>query len=117
MTAEQVNDVVREIRERVRSRYEKQVDELPDFTLPTLDPLGHARDAAEGKSASIGTVNPRPPGVLWRRPSPHQPRTVRGWSRDGRKLDLPKCTARWRRPAAASCSAAFEEPPKTLDAR
>ena len=64
MTAEQVNEVVREIRERVRGRYEKQVDELPDFTLPTLDPLGHARDAAEGKSASIGTVNPRPPGVL-----------------------------------------------------
>ena len=64
MTAEQVNEVVREIRERVRGRYEKQVDELPDFSLPTLDPLGHARDAAEGKSASIGTVNPRPPGVL-----------------------------------------------------
>jgi len=64
MTVEQVNEVVREIRERVRGRYEKQVNEIPDFSLPTLDPLGHARDAAEGKSASIGTVNPRPPGLL-----------------------------------------------------
>ncbi len=64
MTAEQVNEVVREIRERVRGRYQKEVAEIPDFSLPTLDPLGHARDAAEGKSASIGTVNPRPPGLL-----------------------------------------------------
>ena len=64
MTAEQVNEVVREIRERVRGRYQKEVAEIPDFTLPALDPLGHARDAAEGKSASIGTVNPRPPGLL-----------------------------------------------------
>ncbi len=64
MTAEQVNEVVREIRERVRGRYQKEVAEIPDFSLPTLDPLGHARDTAEGKSASIGTVNPRPPGLL-----------------------------------------------------
>ncbi len=64
MTAEQVNEVVREIRERVRGRYQKEVAEIPDFSLPALDPLGHARDAAEGKSASIGTVNPRPPGLL-----------------------------------------------------
>ena len=64
MTAEQVNEVVREIRERVRGRYQKEVAGIPDFSLPTLDPLGHARDSAEGKSASIGTVNPRPPGLL-----------------------------------------------------
>ena len=64
MTAEQVNEVVREIRERVRGRYQKEVAEIPDFSLPALDPLGHARDAAEGKSASIGTVNPRPPGLF-----------------------------------------------------
>ena len=64
MTAEQVNEVVREIRERVRGRYQKEVAEIPDFSLPALDPLGYARDAAEGKSASIGTVNPRPPGLL-----------------------------------------------------
>lgn len=63
MTAEEIAAVVQEIRQRVRARYEKQVEGLPDFCLPSLTPLNHARDAAEGRVAAIGTVNPRPPGL------------------------------------------------------
>ena len=64
MTSEQVVAVVEEIRERVRGRYQKKVEEISDFELPALDSLGQARDAAEDKVASIGSVNPRPPGLL-----------------------------------------------------
>ena len=64
MTPEQVSAVVNEIRERVKERHEKTVPALPDFRLPALDPLAQARDAAEGTVAAIGTVNPRPPGVV-----------------------------------------------------
>jgi O-antigen chain-terminating methyltransferase len=64
MTPEQIASVVEGIREKVRSRHEKRVAEIPDFELPVLDPLGNARDAALGKSAAIGTVNPRRPGLV-----------------------------------------------------
>ena len=64
MTPEQVSAVVNEIRERVKERHQKTVPALPDFRLPDLDPLGYARDVAEGKVAAIGTVNPRPPGFV-----------------------------------------------------
>ena len=64
MTPEQIASVVEGIREKVRARHEKRVPEIPDFELPGLDPLGQARDAALGKSAAIGTVNPRAPGLV-----------------------------------------------------
>ena len=64
MTPEQVSAVVHEIRERVNERHQKTVPDFPDFRLPALDPLGRARDTAEGKVAAIGTVNPRPPGLV-----------------------------------------------------
>jgi len=64
MTPEQIASVVEGIREKVRSRHEKRVAEVPDFELPVLETLGHARDAALAKSAAIGTVNPRPPGPV-----------------------------------------------------
>ena len=64
MTPEDIQTVVEEIRERVRRRYERSVPDLPDFELPALHSLGEARDAAEAKVASIGSVNPRPPGLL-----------------------------------------------------
>ena len=55
-------EVIREIRERVRARHPSgSASGLP---LPDLQPIVHARDAASAKVASIGTVNPRPPGVL-----------------------------------------------------
>jgi 2-polyprenyl-3-methyl-5-hydroxy-6-metoxy-1,4-benzoquinol methylase len=56
--------IVREIRERVRSRYpEGEVAGL-QLPLPDLMPILHARDAAEAKVAAIGTVNPRPDSLL-----------------------------------------------------
>ena len=64
MTSEQVVAVVEEIRQRVRGRHQKKVVEISDFELPALDSLGQARDAAADKVASIGSVNPRPSGLL-----------------------------------------------------
>lgn len=60
--AEELSAIVQEIRDRVRSRHPNGSGpgEVP---LANLMPLVHARDAAEGKVASIGTVNPRPPGL------------------------------------------------------
>jgi O-antigen chain-terminating methyltransferase len=56
--------IVREIRDRVRARYpEGQPGGLP-APLPDLMPLLHARDAAEAKVAAIGSVNPRPAGLV-----------------------------------------------------
>jgi SAM-dependent methyltransferase len=55
---------VREIQQRVRARH--PAGKTPALKVPLADlmPLVHARDAAEAKVASIGTVNPRPPGLL-----------------------------------------------------
>ena len=64
MSPEQVAAAVAEIRERVRARYSKTVAEISDFELPALEPLGHARDRADGKSAAIGSVNPRLGGLV-----------------------------------------------------
>jgi 2-polyprenyl-3-methyl-5-hydroxy-6-metoxy-1,4-benzoquinol methylase len=59
---EELAAVIAEIRQRVRARNPNGVapGHIP---LPDLTPLLHARDAAEAKVASIGTVNPRPPGL------------------------------------------------------
>lgn len=63
--AQELAAIVREIRERVRARYPEggQAGEVA-FALADLMPVLHARDAAEGKVAAIGTVNPRPPGLF-----------------------------------------------------
>jgi len=61
---DEISATVKEIRDRARDRYEKKVPEVADFELPPLDGLGNARDAAEGHVASIGRVNPRPPGLV-----------------------------------------------------
>ena len=55
--------MVEEIRRRVRARNPNGTV-LGDIPLADLTPLARARDSAEGKVASIGTVNPRPGGVL-----------------------------------------------------
>ena len=62
---EELTALVQEIRDRVRARYPGP-DALKHLriTLPDPLPLVHARDAAEAKVASIGTVNPRPGGPL-----------------------------------------------------
>jgi 2-polyprenyl-3-methyl-5-hydroxy-6-metoxy-1,4-benzoquinol methylase len=54
--------VIAEIRQRVRALNPNGVVQ-GDIPLPDLTPLLHARDAAEAKVASIGTVNPRPGGL------------------------------------------------------
>jgi 2-polyprenyl-3-methyl-5-hydroxy-6-metoxy-1,4-benzoquinol methylase len=59
---EELAAVIAEIRQRVRARNPNGA--APgNIPLPDLTPLLHARDAAEAKVASIGTVNPRPPGL------------------------------------------------------
>jgi len=60
---EELAAVLAEIRQRVRAR-NPNGSVSGGIALPDLTPLVHARDAAEGKVASIGTVNPRPPGLL-----------------------------------------------------
>jgi len=64
MSPDEIYTTVKEIRDRARDRYQKKVSAVADFELPSLDGLGNARDAAEGHVASIGRVNPRPPGLV-----------------------------------------------------
>ena len=54
----ELSGMIQEIRDRVRSRHPNG-DAPGAVPLPNLLPLRHARDAAEAKVASIGTVNPR----------------------------------------------------------
>jgi O-antigen chain-terminating methyltransferase len=56
-------EILREVRERVRA-HNPQTAAGVEIALPELTPLMHARDAAMGKVAAIGTVNPRPGGPL-----------------------------------------------------
>lgn len=59
---EELTAMIAEIRQRVRARHPNGA--APgDIPLPDLMPLLHARDAADAKVASIGTVNPRAPGL------------------------------------------------------
>ncbi len=56
--------ILQEVRDRVRARNPQTAE--AGIALPDLLPLVHARDAALGKVAAIGTVNPRPGGpVNW----------------------------------------------------
>ncbi len=64
LTTEELNAIIREIRERVRARHPSGEAGDPRVVLADLLPLVHARDAAESKVAAIGTVNPRRPGPL-----------------------------------------------------
>jgi len=65
LRAEELAEIVRQIRERVRARYPSTAPTAaPAVGLADLMPLLHARDAAQAKVAAIGTVNPRPPGPL-----------------------------------------------------
>lgn len=54
--------ILREVREKVEARHPQGT--VGGFGLPDLLPLVHARDAALGKVASIGMVNPRRGGPL-----------------------------------------------------
>lgn len=61
---DELQAMVRGIRERVRARFPSGHTGSVQLSLADLMPLLHARDAAEGKVAAIGTVNPRPGGVV-----------------------------------------------------
>jgi 2-polyprenyl-3-methyl-5-hydroxy-6-metoxy-1,4-benzoquinol methylase len=52
------------VRERVRARNPQTAGGAADVPLPDLLPLIHARDAALGKVAAIGSVNPRRGGPV-----------------------------------------------------
>jgi 2-polyprenyl-3-methyl-5-hydroxy-6-metoxy-1,4-benzoquinol methylase len=52
------------VRDRVRARNPQAAAGAADIPLPDLLPLVHARDAALGKVAAIGSVNPRRGGPL-----------------------------------------------------
>ncbi|MDR3698144.1 MAG: class I SAM-dependent methyltransferase [Candidatus Sulfopaludibacter sp.] len=57
--------ILQEVRDRVRSRHPQGVEPgATGIPLADLMPLLHARDAALGKVAAIGTVNPRPGGLV-----------------------------------------------------
>ena len=56
--------ILHEVRDRVRARNPQTAAGASQIALPDLLPLVHARDAAMGKVAAIGTVNPRPGGLV-----------------------------------------------------
>ncbi len=64
LNIEELKAIVRGIRERVRAEHPASEADAAGVILADLMPLVHARDAAEAKVAAIGTVNPRPPGLL-----------------------------------------------------
>ena len=60
---EELTAAIQAVRDRVRARHPEYGLGLEGVAAANLDPLLHARDAAEAKVAAIGTVNPRPPGL------------------------------------------------------
>ena len=56
-------EVIQAVRDRVRARYPSG-SAAAGAPLADLMPVVHARDAAEAKVAAIGSVNPRPPGLV-----------------------------------------------------
>jgi 2-polyprenyl-3-methyl-5-hydroxy-6-metoxy-1,4-benzoquinol methylase len=63
VTDEELTAAIQEVQQRARSRVPQGSLGFDGVTAADLMPLVHARDSAEGKVASIGTVNPRPPGL------------------------------------------------------
>ena len=64
LKTEELAQLVRDIRDRVRARYPDASNGVARVSVADLMPLVHARDSAEAKVASIGSVNPRPAGPL-----------------------------------------------------
>jgi O-antigen chain-terminating methyltransferase len=59
---DELTAILQEVHDRVRARHPEA--SAPAGAVPDLMPLLHARDAAEAKVASIGTLNPRAGGPL-----------------------------------------------------
>lgn len=64
MESAELISMLRAVRDRVRARNPQTAAGAADIPLPDLLPLVHARDAALGKVAAIGSVNPRRGGPL-----------------------------------------------------
>jgi len=62
MDDDELTAAIQAVRDRVRARYPENGLGLEGVSVADLNPLLHARDAAEAKVAAIGTVNPRRPG-------------------------------------------------------
>ena len=62
--SQEIAAIVHEIRDRVRARHPQGEARGLGVALPDLLPVLHARDAAASKVAAIGSVNPRPPGLI-----------------------------------------------------
>lgn len=62
--AADLSAAIQAIRERVAARYPSAPAGKTGLVLVDLAPVHMARDTAEIKVASIGTVNPRPPGLV-----------------------------------------------------
>jgi len=69
----ELTEIIQTVRDRVRARYPRPEDgsgradgAAPRIQIPVADlmPIVHARDAAQAKIASIGSVNPRAGGLL-----------------------------------------------------
>jgi len=60
---DELTAAIREVRNRVRARHPEGSLGIEGLAVPDLLPLVHARDAAEAKVASIGSVNPRRGGI------------------------------------------------------
>jgi len=63
MNDDELTAAIQAVRDRVRARHPENGLGLEGLAAADLNPLLHARDAAEAKVAAIGTVNPRPPGL------------------------------------------------------
>lgn len=64
LESQEISAIVHEIRDRVRARHPQGEAAGLGVALPDLLPVLHARDAAAAKVAAIGSVNPRPPGLV-----------------------------------------------------
>ena len=73
MESDELIAILQEVRHRVRARHPQTSAGSEDVPLPDLLPILHARDAAMGKVAAIGTVNPRRGGLA--------NMLVQGWKR------------------------------------
>jgi 2-polyprenyl-3-methyl-5-hydroxy-6-metoxy-1,4-benzoquinol methylase len=60
---DELTAAIQAVRDRVRARHPENGLGVEGVAAADLNPLLHARDAAEAKVAAIGTVNPRPPGL------------------------------------------------------
>jgi len=60
--SDELTAILQEVRDRVRARHPDE--SAPGGSIPDLMPLLHARDSADAKVASIGTVNPRAGGPI-----------------------------------------------------